>query len=153
MRSLCLACGFLLASGLTPAPAQVTFELAASPEASLLINDLLKDFSRADPSLLSVMSSGVDNASLTDSLTRGFVDIAFAADSPELRQALDGMVIAKVATVRGQMAGTASPIVGHFEIVAVFPASPSPDVRQFLNFISSSRAQATLRQHGAELAR
>jgi hypothetical protein len=130
-------CGILIAT-LSPSSAQVSFDIAALPDASLLIRNLSDDFGRADPSLLTVFSSEADEASLATALTRGSVDLGFVTKvSPALRQALSGMTFQKVATDIGPLSGG--------EMVAIYPASPALEVWRFLGFIASQQKQSTLR--------
>jgi hypothetical protein len=128
-------CGILI-TGLSPSFAQVSFDIAASPDASLLIRNLSDDFRRADPSLLTVFSSGADDASLVTALTRGLIDLGFVATvSPGLREALSGMRFQKVAMEIG-LSSTG-------ELVAIYPPSPAPEVGRFLRFIAPLQERST----------
>lgn len=122
---------------------QVTFEVAAAPGASLLIDRLLSDFEKIDPSLVTVFTSGVDEETLEAALLNGRIDLAFIVNpSPELRLALKGMIFEQVATIKSQISEVRArqKVVKPADIFAIYPASPSPDVLRFLTLIMSPSA-------------
>ncbi len=137
-----------------PTLAQVTFDIATTPGASFFIGRLLSDFREIDPSLITVLSSGIDDKDLVTALTTGMVDVAFAVEpSSKFRTALEGMIIERIATISERVADarTSGRIAIRTEIFAIQPASPSPEVTRFLKFIASRPAVSPSREHRVDV--
>jgi ABC-type molybdate transport system substrate-binding protein len=133
-----------------PSIAQVTFDIATTPGASLFIGRLLSDFREIDPALVTVLSSGIDDKDLVTALTTGLVDLAFTTEpSWLLRSELDGMIIDRIATPTERLADARPPrrLMIPTDIYAIHPASPSPDVTRFLRYIASRPAAPMLRDY------
>lgn len=134
------------------AQAQFTLELGSDPATSLLGSMLRDGFGQHDPSLSIVFSSQMPDADLRIALRTGALDIAIVSPlRAGLADDLHGMRFERIGYLVQRLAGVKSDMeqTGLGEIYALFPQSPSMEVRSFLKFVRSRDGAKILHTFGA----
>lgn len=132
-----------------PGQAQITFEVGSDPGASRLGRMLLDSFQQSDPALMIVHSSYMNHADIEFALRTGALDFALLRLTTSDRGGLFGGMSLHCLGRDLRKRGGASRRTYSGRLCGVSSPSPAPEVRRFLDFVSSPEGAEILRRVAA----